>query len=112
MSEKRLARLEDELLLIRHSGELPVVAYFEALHHLAEDAEGPRLAMTAEETARLQQAVADRFRRILVRELADVAGGAASSVNCTVARLAELAAYLGLSRDRLPPGWESLCPRL
>jgi hypothetical protein len=163
MTEERLARLEDELLLIRHSGELPVVAYYGALHHLTEDSTGPRLTLTAEETGRLQQAVADRFRRILLRdldprlrhrtvyrglercavnwrrwcafcrreglepnlwrgaiaaaleaflarELADVAGGAISSVDCGAARLAALAADLGLPRERLPEGWEALCP--
>jgi hypothetical protein len=66
---ERRSLIEDEVLAIRHSGELPEVALHTALFYLQEDPEGPRLRLTGEEARHLQDAVEQRYRRILMRDL-------------------------------------------
>jgi len=64
--------LEEELLLVRHSGEIPEVALHASLHYLCDDAEGPRFILVDEELGALQDAVLERYREIILRDL-DVA---------------------------------------
>ncbi len=64
--------LEEELLLVRHSGEIPEVALHASLHYLCDDAEGPRFILGDEELGALQDAVLERYREIILRDL-DVA---------------------------------------
>lgn len=61
--------LEEEWLLVRHSGEIPEVALHASLHYLGEDDQGPKLVLTREELACLQQAVLDRYQEIILRDL-------------------------------------------
>ena len=46
MSSERNALMEEELLLVRHSGEIPEVALHASLHFLCDDEEGPRLILS------------------------------------------------------------------
>ena len=64
--------LEEEYLLVRHSGEIPEVALHASLHYLCEDEEGPAFILSAEELQLLHDAVLDRYREIILRDL-DVA---------------------------------------
>ena len=64
--------LEEEWLLVRHSGEIPEVALHASLHFLCEDEDGPGLVLTAEEVKPLQEAALTRYQEIILRDL-DVA---------------------------------------
>lgn len=68
----RKALLEEELLLVRHSGEIPEVALHASLYFLCEDEDGPQLHLTPEEIASLEEAALARYREIILRDL-DVA---------------------------------------
>ena len=61
--------IEDEVFAIQQSGEMPEVALHTAFFSLQEDPEGPGLHLTEEETQRLKDAVEQRYRRILMRDL-------------------------------------------
>ncbi|MDO5674244.1 MAG: hypothetical protein Q4G66_04915 [bacterium] len=69
MHDERLLILEEELLLVRHSGEIPEVALHSSLYYLQEDEEGPQLRLTAEEQQLLEQAAAERYEEIIRRDL-------------------------------------------
>jgi hypothetical protein len=156
--------LEEELLLVQNSGEIPEVAYHGSLYYLTEDPEGPALPLSAADLLPLQQAVYERYRRIILRDLnpalrskriyrgllrcianwkrfcnycnkaqlnaspvrqeaaaalvrflqqekEDVQQkGRPSSINCSAAGLGSLIEAFALSPEKLPEGWESLCP--
>ncbi len=61
--------LEEELLLVRHSGEIPEVALHASLHYLCDDEEGPQLILGDEELRSLQDAALGRYREIILRDL-------------------------------------------
>lgn len=69
MQSDREYMLEEEWLLVRHSGEIPEVALHASLHYLGEDAEGPHLVLTQEEIEHLQQAAVARYEEIILRDL-------------------------------------------
>ena len=69
MHDERLLILEEELLLVRHSGEIPEVAPHASLYYLQEDTEGPQLRLTAEEEQLLERAAAERYEEIILRDL-------------------------------------------
>jgi hypothetical protein len=72
ISSERDTLLEEELLLVRHSGEIPEVALHASLYFLSEDEDGPRLILSEEEISPLQEAALARYREIILRDL-DVA---------------------------------------
>ncbi len=62
--------IADEELLVRHSGEIPEIAYHNSLYYLLEDPEGPGLgALAPEELAGLQAMAVARYREIILRDL-------------------------------------------
>ncbi|WP_181448004.1 hypothetical protein [Dissulfurirhabdus thermomarina] len=63
------ACIAEEVLLIRHSGEIPEVAFHGSLHYLTEDPEGPGLVLGKAHLHRLKVAVVARYRAILLRDL-------------------------------------------
>ncbi|PIP43877.1 MAG: hypothetical protein COX17_04545 [Deltaproteobacteria bacterium CG23_combo_of_CG06-09_8_20_14_all_60_8] len=69
MTGNRARIMEDELLMVRHSGEIPAVAFHGALHFLGVDPEGPGLVLTAAERLALAGQARQRFREILLRDL-------------------------------------------
>jgi len=72
INNERAYILEEEWLLVRHSGEIPEVALHTSLHYLCEDEEGPRFILADEELQPLQDAVLERYREMVQRDL-DVA---------------------------------------
>jgi hypothetical protein len=68
-SGERSDLLEEEWLLVRHSGEIPEIALHASLYFLREDNKGPRLQLTAEETEYLETAVLARYQEIILRDL-------------------------------------------
>lgn len=63
------ALVEDEWYMVRHSGEIPEVAFHSALFHLVEDHHGPQVTLTEEQRGRLLEAVALRYLEITLRDL-------------------------------------------
>jgi len=61
--------LAEELLIVRHSGEIPEIAFHSSLYYLCEDPDGPRLTLGQEELDLLRQQVVARYREILLRDL-------------------------------------------
>jgi len=61
--------LEQEIDWIENSGEMPEVAFYEALYYLKEDEEGPKLILTLSDIKRLEDAAINRFNAIILRDL-------------------------------------------
>ncbi len=66
---QRQQLLEDEYLVVRHSGEIPEITYLSSLYYLGQDPDGPRLVLTGEEKAVLAEAALARHREIIFRDL-------------------------------------------
>ncbi len=69
INEDRVMLLEEELLMVRHSGEMPEVALYSSLHYLTEDPEGPQLHLSAEEYSLLVEAAQQQYLDIILRDL-------------------------------------------
>ncbi len=64
------ALIEDELLMLRHSGEIPEIALHQSIYFLREDPDGPRLSSIPDEAFSLMKmAVFERYRVISLRDL-------------------------------------------
>jgi hypothetical protein len=61
--------LSEEAFLILHSGEIPEVAYYSSVHYLTEDPEGPLLNIKPRDLTSLEEAVVQRYRTIILRDL-------------------------------------------
>jgi hypothetical protein len=61
--------LSEEVFLILHSGEIPEVAYYGSIHYLTEDPEGPLLNIKPQDLTSLEDAVVQRYRTIILRDL-------------------------------------------
>jgi len=61
--------LAEERLIVRHSGEIPEIAFHGSLYYLCEDPAGPRLTLSQEDLDSLRQQVVARYREILLRDL-------------------------------------------
>ncbi len=61
--------LAEELLIVRHSGEIPEIVFHGSLYYLCEDPAGPHLTLTENELDLLRQQVVARYREILLRDL-------------------------------------------
>lgn len=69
MEEERNLLLEEEFLIVRHSGEIPEIALYSTLHYLGEDPEGPQIILSNEELTALQNGALERSREIVLRDL-------------------------------------------
>lgn len=62
--------LEDEAMIIKESGgEIPEVVYYNALYYLMEDPTGPRLNLEDKDLKPLKEAVRERYKLIILRDL-------------------------------------------
>jgi len=61
--------LTEELLIVRHSGEIPEIAFHGSLYYLCEDPDGPQLSLGQQELDLLRQQVVARYREIMLRDL-------------------------------------------
>ena len=70
ISEKdKAALLADELLIVRHSGEIPEVALHSSIYYLTQDPDGPAITLDAKDVAQLKGAVLERYQEIIFRDL-------------------------------------------
>ncbi len=67
--QERRDILEDELFLLKDSGELPEIAYHSSLYYLTKDQDGPGLVLTEVEEQLLQEAALERCQEIVLRDL-------------------------------------------
>ncbi|CAK8721405.1 hypothetical protein KKHLCK_10650 [Candidatus Electrothrix laxa] len=67
--QERRSIVEDELFLLRDSGELPEIAYYSSLYYLTEDQDGPGLFLSKSEQRLLQEAALERCQEIVLRDL-------------------------------------------
>ncbi|HHO47006.1 MAG TPA: hypothetical protein ENN06_00875 [Desulfobacteraceae bacterium] len=65
----RQSLLEDELILVRNSGEIPEIALHASLYYLTEDADGPKLVLQDQELEALYGVALERAREIVLRDL-------------------------------------------
>lgn len=64
------AIVADELLMLRHSGEIPEIALHQSLYFMCKDPEGPLLEHVPEDALKaMKNAVFERYRIIVLRDL-------------------------------------------
>ena len=61
--------IDEETFIVRHSGEIPEVAYHGSLYYLTEDSDGPGLLLNSDDIFPLKQAVVKRYRAIILRDI-------------------------------------------
>ncbi len=61
--------LQQEIDWIENSGEIPEVAFYEALYYLKEEEEGPKLMLASSDIKRLEDTVINRYKTIILRDL-------------------------------------------
>lgn len=61
--------LENEWYIVRHSGEIPEIAYNSAIYFLTRAKDGPRLELSREQYGVLQEAALLRYTEIVLRDL-------------------------------------------
>jgi len=61
--------IDDEVFMIFHSGEIPEVVLHSSIYYLTEDSDGPVLQLDVEDIIPLKQAVVERYRTIIRRDL-------------------------------------------
>ncbi len=61
--------LEEAELIRRDGGEIPEVTFWNCLHYLTEDPEGPKLELSPKELRVLKRAVIERYLFIIKRDL-------------------------------------------
>lgn len=69
MSSRVDEHLDNEWFVVRHSGETPEIALYAARHYLTEADDGPKLTLSGEQWALLQEAAGERYREIVLRDL-------------------------------------------
>lgn len=61
--------INDEVLIIENSGEMPEVILHGSLYYLGRDPDGPNIVLAIQDLRRLKQAVVEGYRKIIVRDL-------------------------------------------
>ncbi|MFO7761650.1 MAG: hypothetical protein R6V20_08585 [Desulfobia sp.] len=61
--------LNNEILMIEYSGEMPEVAFYESLYFLTEDPEGPGINLDYHDQLPMKKAVIRRYMFIILRDL-------------------------------------------
>jgi len=69
VTEVRKHILSEEAFLILNSGEIPEVAYYSSIHYLTEDPEGPHFNIQPCDLIPLEEAVIQRYRTIILRDI-------------------------------------------
>lgn len=55
--------------MVRHSGEIPEIAYNSAIYHLTIVEDGPLMFLDEDQVDRLQKAALERYREIVIRDI-------------------------------------------
>ena len=65
----RESYIQEEAEWIEESGEIPEVAFHEAVTYLAEQEDGPKLTLAPSDIKLLEDAVIYRYKNIILRDL-------------------------------------------
>ena len=68
-SDSENSHLPDELLIVRHSGEIPEVALHGSIFFLTQDPDGPGIEIAPKELQFLKKMVVERYQEIINRDL-------------------------------------------
>ncbi len=60
---------EDEWYIVRHSGEIPEIAYNSSIYYLTTAEDGPRLILDEDHIDLLKKAALDRYCEIVTRDI-------------------------------------------
>ena len=69
ISDDRESILEEEIIILRNSGEIPEITLYSSIYYLEEDDEGPQIRLCEEELDQLYDAALARAREIVLRDL-------------------------------------------
>lgn len=69
ITENRVDIIDNEVLIVRNSGEIPEIALYASLYYLKDEPEGPGIVVTEEELCAFQAAALVRSREIILRDL-------------------------------------------
>ncbi len=69
MIDNRQELLDDEWLIVRHSGEIPEIAFCSVLYYLTEDEEGTCICLSEEEQNVLKNGAEKRYHEIVLRDI-------------------------------------------
>jgi hypothetical protein len=61
--------VENEWYIVRHSGEIPEIAYNSSIYYLTRSAAGPALQLSVKQSKMLKDAATDRYLEIVLRDL-------------------------------------------
>ena len=61
--------LDDELLIIRHSGEIPEIALHGSIFFLTSDPQGPKFILGPKELEQMKKKVVERYLEMITRDL-------------------------------------------
>jgi len=67
--EERGSLLEEEILIVRHSGEIPEIALYSSIYYLTEDSDGPGINLHEHELQSLYDVAIERACEIVLRDL-------------------------------------------
>ncbi|MDW7773349.1 MAG: hypothetical protein SCH71_10705 [Desulfobulbaceae bacterium] len=67
--DERESILEEEVIILRNSGEIPEIALHSSLYYLEEDENGPHLSLLEKELNILYEAALYRAQQIILRDL-------------------------------------------
>lgn len=69
MTVDREDLLEEEIIIVRNSGEIPEIALHTSLYYLLKDEDGPQISLSEEELQSLYDAAIERAKEIVLRDL-------------------------------------------
>lgn len=61
--------IEEEMIIVRNSGEIPEIAYHGSLYYLTKDPEGPKIELKSNDLYKLKNQVVARYKEIMLRDL-------------------------------------------
>lgn len=67
--ERKKEYLSEEKLIVRHSGEIPEVAYHGSIYYLTKDPDGPGIVLDKDDLETLKEEVIHRYTTIMMRDL-------------------------------------------
>ena len=67
--DKIFEYLENEWFVVRHSGEIPEIAFHSSVFFLTEASDGPKLPHSEVDFTFLREAARERFREIILRDI-------------------------------------------